>query len=258
MKRLFIVCCLLLFINGCDNKQKNGTADTGTSVTVSSDQTGGDKKPAKEDQYFQALFQKIITGTAKMDDVKAALTDTDPASLTNTMHALYSMRWHRGVTHMLMDMWNLDKTDYPDISWDLIEKPPVRLALASTINRIQSSGTREFIDYLRAHEDEKHEFNIAQVAIGLGFQGDPADVEYLKKLASGDNHYVIQSSLTALSLMHNPAARDALEDIVLKFRDDPRSNLAVELLKQAYHIDTKVRKTTTEEPDQTPSEQNKN
>ena len=237
MKYIVAIACLFLIITGCDDQGKTGnsTSDNSSPATSAPDIK---EDTAKGEQYYQELFKKIVYGTAQLADVRQALTDQDTGSLTNTVHALYSMRWHRGAMNIMQDMWKLDKSRYPEFSWDLISKPPVRLALASTMNRIQTSGTREYIDYLRQHKNETHEFNIAQVAIGLGFQGDPADVDYLKSLASGDNHYVIQTSLTALSLMNNPAAQKALEEITVEFRDDPRSQLAIELLEQAYKVQT--------------------
>lgn len=244
MKYIIVVLCASLIIAGCDDRQNTGTSnndsvDAQPAISSSPDAVDQNENVQSE-QYYQDRFKKIVYGTAQLADVREALTDQDAGSLTNTVHALYSMRWHRGVMHIMQDMWKLDKSRYPELSWNLIEKPPVRLALASTMNRIQTSGTREFVDYLRQHKNETHEFNIAQVAIGLGFQGDPADVEYLKTLASGDNHYVIQSSLTALSLMNNPAAREALIEITVTFKDDPRSQLAIELLEQAYSIQAEI------------------
>ena len=190
--------------------------------------------PASAHNY-QELFEKIIQGQATLAEVREALTDQDPAALTNTVHALYSMQWHRGVIHVLKDMWAMNKTAYPELAWDLIEKPPVRIALASTLNRIFAGGTPEYKEYIRQHENETHEFNRAQVVVALGFNGDPADVEYLKTMASGDNVYVTQSALTGLAFMNNPQARDALIKLEETFKDDPRSKLAAELLSKAYH-----------------------
>lgn len=256
MKYSIVVWCVLLVITGCDDRQEttnNDSAVNHPSISSSPDTVNQDKK-SKDEQYYQERFKKIVFGTAQLADVREALTDQDAGSLTNTVHGLYAMRWHRGVLHILQDMWQLDKTRYPELAWDLIGKPPVRLALASTMNRIQTSGTREFVEYLRQHKNETHEFNIAQVAVGLGFHGDPADVEYLKSLASGNNHYIVQSSLTALSLMNNPAARDALQDIIVKFKDDPRSSLAMELLQQAYGVQTGIAGPGEEQKNNQPSD----
>lgn len=192
---------------------------------------------------FDDLRRKIASGSATLVEVKQSLTETDVGGLTNTVHALYSMGWHRGVYHVLHDMWELTRPKYPEFAWDLIEKAPVRIALASTINRLELSGSNEYLDYIRSHKFDEHEFHRAQVVIALGLNGNPADVEYIKSMADGDNHYVAQSALTALALMDSRKASNAMIDLWKKYRDTPRGNLIQELLQQAYNLTPHHKKT---------------
>jgi hypothetical protein len=201
---------------------------------VQSAQEANQSSPVNSDMRFQQLYRKVVTGEATLAEVRELLTDRNVAGLTNTVHGLYTMRYHRGVIYLLDSLWQENKTLYPELSWDLLAKTPIRIALASTLNRIYIGQTREYIDFIREHKDEEHEFHVAQVAIALGLNGDPADVDYLEKLASGDNVYIVQTSMSALALMNNPKARDALIVIEKEFSDDPRSKLATELLWQAY------------------------
>lgn len=201
---------------------------------VQSAQKVNQSSPINSDLRFQQLYRKVVTGEATLAEIRELLTDKNVAGLTNTLHGLYTMRYHRGVIHLLDSLWQENKTLYPELSWDLLAKTPIRIALASTLNRIYIGQTREYIDFIRNHKDEEHEFHLAQVAIALGLNGDPADVDYLEQLASGDNVYIVQTSMSALALMNNPKARDALIVIEKEFSNDPRSKLATELLWQAY------------------------
>jgi len=203
-------------------------------VSAVAGETAPPATPPTQAEYAD-LRHKITYGDATLADVRRALTERDPAALTNTVHALYSMRWHRGVITLIHALWGLNKDLYPEISWDLIEKPPVRIALASTLNRIEAPNTTEFKAYIRAHENDEHEFHRAQVVVALGLGGDPADVPYVEKMAAGDNAYVTQSAITGLGLMTNPQARDALIRLQEKFRTDPREPLIAEILQKAYH-----------------------
>ncbi len=205
-----------------------------TKEQVQSAQQANLSSPINSDMRFQQLYRKVVTGEATLAEIRELLTDTNVAGLTNTLHGLYTMRYHRGVIHLLDSLWQQNKTLYPELSWELLAKTPSRIALASTLNRIYIGQTREYINFIREHKDEEHEFHLAQVAIALGLNGDPADVDYLEQLASGDNVYIVQTSMSALALMNNPKARDALIDIEKEFSDDPRSKLATELLWQAY------------------------
>lgn len=201
---------------------------------VQSAQKVNQSSPINSNLRFQQLYRKVVTGEATLAEIRELLTDKNVAGLTNTLHGLYTMRYHRGVIHLLDSLWQENKTLYPELSWDLLAKTPIRIALASTLNRIYIGQTREYIDFIRNHKDEEHEFHLAQVAIALGLNGDPADVDYLEQLASGDNVYIVQTSMSALALMNNPKARDALIVIEKEFSNDPRSKLATELLWQAY------------------------
>lgn len=197
---------------------------------------GAQSKPAGEHLGYEVLRRKIASGTATLAEVRKSLTETDVGGLTNTVHALYSMGWHRGVYHVLHDMWNMDRPKYPEFSWDLIEKAPVRIALASTINRLELSGSNEYLDYIRSHKLDKHEFHRAQVVIALGLNGNPGDVEYIKSMADGDNHYVVQSAVTALALMDSKKASNALEELWKKYRNTPRGTLIEDVLQRAYNL----------------------
>lgn len=192
-----------------------------------------DRASANESRY---LRQQIATGTARLAQVRRALTINDKAELANTIHALYAMRWHRGVHQVLEALWSLDeqgRRDYPELAWDSIAETAVRLAVASTLNRIHPADS-EYREYIRAHRYDEHEFHRAQVVIALGLNADPDDVEYIVSQIQGDNDYVIQSAITALGLMENEKAYQALKELEQQYRDEPRGRLIQNVIRYAY------------------------
>jgi hypothetical protein len=191
--------------------------------------------PARPRYDYDRLRQKITYGRATLADARRAMTDPDPVSLSNSIHAFYTMRRHRGVVHLLDGMWELDEEKYPELAWDLIAKPPARIALASTLNRIRIVKAAPYQQYIRLHKGDKHEFIRAQVVVALGFNGDPVDLPYLREMSDGDNHYVAQSAITALSLFGGNRARDILIELAERHQGTPRGNLMIEMLRQAYH-----------------------
>lgn len=216
-----------------DVPEESGLSSASPVEETLPDKSTQPSRPAPTYDY-NLLRKKISYGKATLADVRKALTDPDTAGLTNTVHALYGMRWHRGVVNLLHDMWKLDREKYPELAWDKLAVAPARLALASTINRIQIVHTDEYLDYIRAHRKDEHEFHVAQVAVALGFNGDPMDIPYLQALGESDNSYIAQSAITGLALMGGDQARDALVALNDEFRDDARSKLISELLKKAY------------------------
>lgn len=194
------------------------------------------------------IQKNIIYGRATLADVYTALTQDDVGALTNVAHALYNMRRHRGVYNLAHDIWANAEEKHPDLAWHLIRKAPVRIALASTLNRIDIINTDDYLEYIRSHKEDKHEFHLAQVVLALGFNGETIDIEYISKMADGDNHYVSQSAITALALMQNNQARDALAKLWKKHQDEPRGNLIKQLLEKVYNVVPSLdKKTTTSE-----------
>ena len=201
-------------------------------------ETNNDKSNNSNSNKFNysLLQKKVIYGNAKLSEVKQALTDTDVGSLTNTIHGLYSMRWHRGVYNLLDELWTGNKEKNPDFSWDLLEKAPVKIALASTINRIKIINTDEQLKYIRSHKNDEHEFHRAQVVVALGMNGKPDDIEYIKSMAMAENHYVAQSAISGLALMGGEQAKYALGEIWKEFQGTPRGDLAEKVILKAYNV----------------------
>lgn len=217
------------------------SVDNQTTISLGQSELGattGDPQSAKSTPLYDynRLRHAITTGQATLADARRAMTDLDPASLSNSIHAFYTMRRHRGVIHLLDGMWTLNKEKYPELAWDVIAKPPARIALASTINRNKIIGTDSHKDYIREHKNDEHEFNRAQVVVALGFNGDLADLPYLESMADGDNHYVAQSAITGLSLFGGEKARDILIKLAEKHIASPRGDLMAQMLKQVFHL----------------------
>ena len=187
------------------------------------------------DNYRYQLLQKITYGNASLREVREALSDTDDvALLTNIIHALHSMRWNRGVVNLLDDIWLIRKNKNPDLAWEHLVKIPVRIAVASTITRNQIFNTEEYKTYIREHKYDDHEFHRAQVAMSLALNSDPLDVPYIMEMADSESVYVTQTAITALGIMGNTQARDALFELAGKYRNDDRGLLIREVILKAY------------------------
>jgi len=242
-----ITCCL--FITACSEDSakiqkkidsKNTSTQAVGALSESSSSTTNDEKvttPDKKILNYDLLQKNIIYGRATLAEVYDALTQDNAGSLTNTVHALYNMRWHRGVYHVINDLWANKIDKHPDFAWDLLQKPPVRIALASTINRIKIINTDKYIEYIRSYQQDEHEFHRAQVVIALGFNGETQDIDYIKSMVNGDNHYVAQSAISALSLMNSTQARDAMAELWKEYRDTEKGDLIKTLLKKVYKVE---------------------
>ena len=141
---------------------------------------------------------------------------------------------HKKIFHLYQNIWDRKREKYPELAWNLLEKIPPRIALASTINRVRIFNTEEYKALIRSYKYSDHEFVRAQVVVSLGLNGDPADVEYLVKMVESNNHYVIQTAITSLALMGHVKAKEEMILLEEKYRSGPRGELLRELLKTAY------------------------
>lgn len=238
--RVFVLICIVILIACSDGKNTANDANQNTqfatkqSSAIDTAAKTSQIKPTDPNNNYEEIRHLITYGNATLADVRKAMTQTDIADLTNTMHALYSMRWHRGVYNMMYDLWHLQKDKHPDFAWKAIESTPVRLALASTINRAQIYDTEEWKAFLYNHKYDEHEFHRAQVVVALGLNGDPDDVDYIQEMAAGENVYVSQSAISSLAMVGHEKARDAMVELYKQFKDDPRGPLLLQLLEQAY------------------------
>ncbi len=248
IRSFFSICLLSILVSGCseNSDQTQSSTEVATSklehntLTPPSESNIQLEQPAaidKEIVNYDLLQKNIIYGKASLADVRKALTQRNVGALTNTIHSLYNLRWHRGVYHLINDMWSTKKEKYPELAWDLIQKTPTRLALASTINRIQIINIDEYLDFIRSHKEDEHEFHRAQVVIALGFNGETQDIDYIKSMASEDNHYVAQSAISALAIMDSMPARDAMAELWKDNRNTEKGVLIKTLLKKAYKVE---------------------
>jgi len=252
----------LVLLNACTENQGDAGTKPKSSNNATTQETISDKeiitnKPDTEHSTainYELLQKKIIYGSAQLFDVKQALTQEDVGALTNTMHGLYSMRWHRGVYNLLEDIWALKTESHPDLAWESLKKIPVRIALASTLNRIKIINTDEQLEYIRAHKDDDHEFHRAQVVVALGMNGKEDDIEYIKSMAMADNPYVAQSALSGLALMGGDKAKYALAEVWKEFKGTKRGDLAEQLIQKIYKESPTLEKPVTEIQDELPAQ----
>lgn len=239
MRKNLAVLCFLALLACSEQEQSIQTVET----TPLAENHLTDKNPDGQDPVviqkksvsYEILGRKIMQGSASLAEVRQAMTDENIGSLVNTIHAMYSMRWHRGAMNLLDKLWALKLEEYPELNPELFRKTPVRLAMASTINRIKVINTEEYLSYLREHKYDDHEFHRAQVVMALAFNQNPDDVEYLYEMADSENHYVTQTAISALAIMGGNSAKKALGQLWKKYRNTPRGDLIEDVLKHAYN-----------------------
>ena len=190
----------------------------------------------KEPIPFKNLYNRIYTSKASLEHVKQALRSDNPTNLVNVMHALYAMRLDSSVYNLMYDMWELNDIESINVNWKKISEPPVRIALASTINRIDGIKSRALREYIRSFKKANDEKIRGQVLVALGLNGDPIDIPYIEKMANSDNRYLTQIGISSLAFMGTGAAKRVLIKLANQYHDTPRGKLIIDVLKNAYNV----------------------
>jgi HEAT repeat protein len=165
-------------------------------------------KPKHGDITSEKSSASSVTAARKLlsvDDVFRLRNDSIPK--------LYDLSGDDELAAFLKVVWTLDRSKYPDLSWDLLDDPRVRIAFATfwgqylrdTTNDLQDiAATRRYAErYL--HDPN---YSVRADAIGyLGALGNDNDVPTLVEACSKDVLEVALNAAMGLTiLMRNKAA----------------------------------------------------
>lgn len=192
-------------------------------------------QPGAPTAQADIILAKIVSGRASLDDIKSGLRTGKSGDIANMLHALYVMRDSLIIRKLLHSMWYERRDLHPDIAWHRLQSPVVRVALASTLNRILRGNTREFLDYIRGQKDHEIFLVRSQVAVALGINGELQDIDILSAYVLDESDHVAKSAVTGLAFMYRPQARDELVRLLeLQPDDSKRARLIRQALLHAY------------------------
>lgn len=161
--------------------------------------------------------ERIRLQEATREEVLDALEEDEVRGLANTVHVLYFMAGAGWVRDLLQALWEQDLRAYPTLHWGRLSAPAVRVALASTLARLDPPGREVFLAYLRQALSDPESFVRAQAAVGLGLSGTDEDAPRIEALARGGGPYDAEAAVKALAILGTEAGRAAL----LRLRADP-------------------------------------
>lgn len=175
-----------------------------------------DSNSGSAQQYsYDALQNRIIRGQAKFEEILYALTDDQPSRLSNVFHSLSLYRDDNRIFVLLTDIWKDNRTDHPELSWAAMSDPHARVALATTLARIDKDNYSGYYSYVMLNVQNDDSEVRANSAIGLGFIGGDQDIGTLREMIISDPITgVAANAATALILIGTKAAEDALEGLL--------------------------------------------
>lgn len=138
-------------------------------------------------------------------------------SISKTMNDIKRQRHKGEILPFIKGLWKLDRSKYPDLPWEVIEMPPVRLEVAHVLVQAVWNGEID-IDIAPMHAFARSQLqdgtpeNIVTAMFTLATINDPADISILKEVAKEENRTTFRMSVITISEMCAEGPREAALD----------------------------------------------
>lgn len=187
---------LAVLVGGC-------SGDSGVS-TNPDDSARGDGTPGRE----VATFGSDLS----FEDVKAKLQLSDSQQMAEGVVQMVTME-HRGeVARLLQDVWAGARDVHPELNWQVIETPQVRVALAQVLGQWHPDDP-QYRDYILTALQRAQGLDKVDALIALGAVATESDIEFLERTAREADETTAAGALSALQVSGGRSAVEALERI---------------------------------------------
>jgi hypothetical protein len=175
----------------------------------------------------QSLISSTPDPNITLEGVKTRFREPREDYLYNTISWLIIKRGDADIMGFLEAVWGGDKARYPDLAWQTIETPTVRVALAQTLAQVYPKNQSYKAYILKALDDSDH-FVRSRAALALGVLGDPADIPKLETMARTADSRGSDMAIAALASMRRSDATAALDRLKKDFAADPAKVQVIE------------------------------
>ena len=184
----------------------------------------------------------VSSETAHKEQLLEALQSRNVDRVTSILNDIKSSRYQGDVLPLLERLWNKDLSG-TTISSDFVELDIIRISISDVLVQAHMNGLikveiSQIQDFARSRLNVDDAEVISMAATVLSQIDDPADAAALKAIAIASDGYVFNSTVTALALMCNTAARDALSAIEGILRDSTKKAYVAESRRKFGNLKT--------------------
>lgn len=173
---------------------------------------------------------KVFGADLKFEEIKEKLRGNDAKQVTDAVVQMVTMQQRAEVADLLQAAWNDTRDKHPDLNWQVMQDPRVRVALAQVLGQWYPDDP-QYRAYILAALEKAQGMEKTDILIALGAVATESDIEYLERTGKEADEAVAAGALAALQVAGGESATQALERI----KDDPgvsaqRKKLATQLL----------------------------
>ncbi|WP_232831458.1 hypothetical protein [Peristeroidobacter agariperforans] len=161
---------------------------------------------------------RSIGSSFSAEELQKILQQRNASTLSESLNKVKKLGATRDGLQLLEQVWTGNQSQYPELSWEAISDPGVRLDLADILLQAAKNGdiTQEPVDvhdFVRNILDTGSPKMVSQAAITLSTFDEDADVPALERIALQRDSRTFRSIIIALSRMCASAADEALNRI---------------------------------------------
>ncbi|HEY9200986.1 MAG TPA: hypothetical protein VIQ81_05265 [Gammaproteobacteria bacterium] len=157
--------------------------------------------------------------------------------IVQALNDIKSMRYSGDILPLIKDLWEGKEEKWPDVPFDVVEKPIIKIELADILLQARSNGLIEinvdqYQNYLRNILSSKDLKVVANAVLILSGIEDKDDIPLILNVAKKNNQVTFRAAILALSTMCIPEA-----DIALRKYESSLSDLDL----KKYVNDTRIK-----------------
>jgi hypothetical protein len=173
---------------------------------------------------------KVFGADLKFEKIKEKLRGNDAKQVADAIVQMVTMQQRTEVADLLQVAWNGERDKNPDLNWQVMQDPQVRLALAQVLGQWYPDNP-QYRDHVLAAVEQAQGMEKIDALIALGAIATDSDIEYLERTGKEADEATAAGALAALQIAGGESATQALERI----KNDPnlstqRKKLATQLL----------------------------
>jgi hypothetical protein len=160
------------------------------------------------------------------------LKTDDADEIVRVMNELKRKQSSWELMDFTMELWNKNKTKYPELNWVMLESPVIRIEIADILVQANYNGyvkieKKEINNYAREVINGPDQMAKSQAVSVIGTLKNEADIPLLRNVALEENPVTFTSAILALSSFCKDQGANALNEINKKLkRTDSKKQFA--------------------------------
>lgn len=157
-------------------------------------------------------------GTFSVPELREILRQQDPGVMSESLNNVKKLGTSREGLQLLREVWDGNRSKFPELAWTTIEDPQVQLDLVdilvqAAMNGEASSEPSDAHDYVIGVLNSESPKLVSQALISLAVFERPDDVQTIERVALRQDRRTFRSAVIALSTMCATGAAEALDRI---------------------------------------------